>query len=279
MTRLALLPLLAALWAPVALAQRDARGAEPDPRAELRVLEVALTHAADAVARPGVFALQASACRGYRIQGVGAVFVLPARAVRPQGMFVWQRSDGRGARRVKGVPQNELDREIRLIEQQAEALQREAARAHEEVERAMAEVQGEIQRRQPEAARASAAAAAPLPPEPPAAPEAPLPPPPWTQWFDAGLEEEASEAPAAAVVARMRTALVEALSSHGGTLKSLRPEETIAAAVDFVPGVAFGGGKVEKTLVVRVHKKDLDERHAGRIGPEELKTRIEVVEY
>ena len=277
--RLSLLPFLAALVAPVALAQREARGTDQDPRAELRILEAALTHAADAVARPGVFALQASACRGYRIQGVGAVFVLPARAVRAQGMLVWQRSDGRGDRRVKLVPQSELDREIRIIEQQAEALQREAARAHEEVERAMAEVQWEIQRRQPEAARASAAPAAPLPPEAPAAPEAPLPPPPWTQWFDAGLEEEPSQAPAATLVARMRTALVEALSSHGGTLRSLRPEETIAAAVDFVPGFAFGGGEVEKTLVVRVHKQDLDERHAGKIGSEELKTRIEVVEY
>lgn len=261
------------LWAPSVLAQSAAPSRGPDPRSELRALEVALTRAADAVARPSVFALQAGACRGYRIEGVGAVFVLPARALRSGSLVVWRRPADR-AGRVSVIQQPELDREIRVIEQQAEALQLEAARTQLEVERAVAEVRSEIHRRQPEPPAAVAPAEAPWPPE------APLPPtPPWTLWFDAGFAEEEPETPAATLVTRMRGALVDTLSSHGATIRALRDEETIAAAVDFVPGFPFAGGRVEKTLVVRVRKKDLDERRAGRIGAAELKTRIAVEEY
>lgn len=276
--------LLVLLAAPGALPQRVPDAAAPDTRAELRALESVLTRAADTVARPSVFALQAGACRGYRIEGVGAVFVLPARILRSGSLVVWRRSDAGRARRVTVVPQGELDREIRVIELQAEALQREAARTQREVERAVAEVRSEIHRRQPEATPAGAAPQTPSVPEPPLAPtppEPPLPPsPPWTLWFDAGLAEEESEPPATAVVvARMRTALVDALSGHGALLRALRGEETVAAAVDFVPGFPFDGARVEKTLVVRVRKKDIDERSAGKIGPEELKARVEVEEY
>ena len=125
-----------------------------------------------------------------------------------------------------------------------------------------------------------APAATPLPPAAPTPPEAPLPPtPPWTLWFDAGFAEEEPETPAATLVTRMRGALVDTLSSHGATLRALRDEETIAAAVDFVPGIPFAGARVERTLVVRVRKKDIDERQAGRIGAAELRTRIAVEEY
>jgi len=261
------------LWGPGVLAQDAPPSRDPEPRSELRALEAALTRAADAVARPSVFALQAGACRGYRIEGVGAVFVLPPRALRSGGLVVWRRPADR-AGRASMIPQPELDREIRVIEQQAEALQREAARTQLEVERAVAEVRSEIHRRQPEPATPVA------PPDAPTPPEAPLPPtPPWTLWFDAGFAEEEAETPAATLVTRMRGALVDALLSHGATLRALRDEETIAAAVDFVPGFPFAGGRVEKTLVVRVRKKDLAERQAGRIGADELKTRIAVAEY
>src|SRR5262245_47786725 len=259
------LVVLAMLGAPLAGAQHPA---DTDPRAELHTLETALTRAADSVARPGVFAVQAGECRGYRIAGVGAVFVLPPRALA-QTLVMLRRGDGRGARRMRVVAP-EFDREIRIIEQQAEALQREAVLAHQQVERAVAEVQSEIQRRQPDTPEA------PEPPEQPAPPQPPTPP--WTLWFDAGLDEEPA-VPAATVIARMRAVLVETLSAHGSTLHALRPEETLAAAVDFVPGFAFGGAKVEKTLVVKIMKKDLDEREAGRIGVEELRARVEAAEY
>jgi hypothetical protein len=35
----------------------------------------------------------------------------------------------------------------------------------------------------------------------------------------------------------------------------------------------------QKTLLVRVSRKDIDARQAGRISPEEFRKRVEVVEY
>lgn len=152
----------------------------------------------------------------------------------------------------------------------------------------MAEMQRELEwRLQSDSRPARAAASDPAASPPPAAtalpvpppPEAPVPPaPPWALWFDSGDAEE-SEAPTAVVVERMRDALAGALADHGLALKGLRPEETIAAAVDFVPSFRFDGVRGEKTLVLRVKKRDLQEGKVGRIGPDQLRARIEVVEY
>jgi hypothetical protein len=247
-----------------------------ETRDDLAPLERALTQAADRVARPNVLGLTGADCRGYRIDGVGAVFVLPPRAVRSHGVVVWRRVPG-------GPPARGRDREIRVIEQQALELQREAARTHAEVERAMAEVQREVERRRAAAGRVASTQPAPptAPPSPvaPEAPLAPLPPsPPWSLWLDPGNTDDL-EAPAEAVVERMRVALVEALAEHGTALRGLRADETIAAAVDFVPSFPFGPSRPEKTLVLRVRKKDLEERRTGRIGPDQLRARIETAEY
>ncbi len=271
--------------AALALPAIAAAGAKPvaDPRAELRLLETALSRAADGVARPSVLTVAGLECRGYRIEGVGAVFVLPPRAVRSRNVVVWRRPQA-------PAPPRAHEREIRVIERQAEELQREAARTHAEVERAMAQMQQELERRlhvEVQTAQAGAAAA-PQPPPPPAEPAAPEPalapeppsppPPPWALWFEAGPNQEL-EAPAEVVVERMRQALAGALADHGLVLSGLRSEETIAAAVDFVPGFPFDRSRNERTLVLRVKKRDLEDKKAGRIGPEQLKTRIEVVEY
>jgi len=51
-------------------------------------------------------------------------------------------------------------------------------------------------------------------------------------------------------------------------------------AVDFLPGGAFVmHARPSKTLVVRARRKDLEERARGRLSPEELRKRIETVEY
>ena len=36
---------------------------------------------------------------------------------------------------------------------------------------------------------------------------------------------------------------------------------------------------MQKTLVVKVRKRDLDERRAGRLGADELRRRIDYAEY
>lgn len=275
------LPVALVLLAPGLLAEERSVA---DPRAELAFLEQALSQAADRVARPSVFAITGAECRGYRIEGQGAIFVLPPRAVRSRSVVVWRLPEARAPRAPR-----DRDRQIRVIELQAEELQREAARTHAELERAIAEVEREVERRLATQPRASGAAvpaapaapppaAAPLPPVAPEAPAAPLPPsPPWALWFEAGGPEE--EAPAEAVVGRMRSALVEALAEHGLKLRGLRPDESIAVAVDFVPSVPFGASRPERTLVLRVRKRDLDERRAGKLGADQLKTRIEAAEY
>jgi hypothetical protein len=265
--------LLASILVATGLAAEE-RGSA-DPRAELAPLEQALSQAADQIARPNVFALTGAECRGYRIEGLGAVFVLPPRAVRSRHLAVWRVAPAhRGATR---------DRQIRVIELQAEELQREAARTHAQVERAIAEVQREVDRRRAATERSASAPAPVAAPSPPDVPAPPLPPPPpWSRWLEAGPsdeDEDEQEAPADAVVARMRAALVEALAEHAPALSGLRVGETIAVAIDFVPSFPFGPARPDKTLVVRVRKKDLDERRAGRIGIEQLKSRIEAVEY
>jgi len=263
--------LLASILVATGLAAEER--ASTDPRAELALLEQALSQAADQVARPNVFALTGAECRGYRIEGLGAVFVLPPRAVRPRNMAVWRVAPAqRSATR---------DRQIRVIELQAEELQREAARTHAEVERAIAEVQREVDRRRAATERSANAPAPVAAPSPPDAPVPPLPPsPPWSRWLEAGpSDEDEQEAPAGAVIARMRAALVEALAEHAPALSGLRADETIAVAIDFVPSFPFGRARPDKTLVVRVRNKDLDERRAGRIGLERLRARIEAVEY
>jgi hypothetical protein len=228
-----------------------------------------------------VFALTGAECRGYRIAGVGAVFVLPPRAVRSRGVVVWRQVQ----RPSRLAPP---DRQLRVVELQAEELQREAARTHAEVERALAAVQREIERRRAAPARVAAAEPsapeAPLPPEAPPGPlppppaVAPLPPaPPWSLWLEAGdLEEQ--EAATEAVIGRMRAALVEALAAHAAAI-GLRGDETLAAAIDFVPSLPLGSARPDRTLVLRVRKKDLDERRAGRIDADQLKARIEAAEY
>ncbi len=269
--------LLLALALPLAAEEPKAA----DPRVELRQLEVALARAADRVASPNVFALNEAECRGYRIAGVGAVFVLPPRALRPRSLLVWRVPEAQAPRTPRP-----RDPRIRVVERQAVELQREAERTHAEVERAIDEMRREIERRRAAELRAAgitppglpSAPVAPLPPAPAEAPEAPPPPPPWAMWLEAGDGLE-SEAPAESVVPRMRASLIEVLAEHGLLLQGLRPEETIAAAVDFVPSFPFGGSRPEKTLVLRVKKKDLEDRRSGKISPEQLRTRIEVVEY
>jgi hypothetical protein len=54
----------------------------------------------------------------------------------------------------------------------------------------------------------------------------------------------------------------------------------VAVAVDFEPAGLFApSARPEKTLVVRARVRDLDSCSRGAIAPEELRRRIEVIEY
>jgi hypothetical protein len=257
----------------------------------------------------------AEASRAYRLPGYGMLFVIPPRVLPRPGRVMIVRKDGSDGSLVEwssGAPpsdpmeratsklrneerriERELEtqarsrsrqsreKELRAIEEQVEALQREAQRTRQDAERAFERAVREVQLRlgPPDGVAPVAQPAPPAPPTPetPPAPPAP-PPPPWRYWF----ESEAAEDPRAPerVVADVRGAVADTLEAHGGRLRFLRPDEFIAVAVAFIPQWEFDDGtRAETTLILRVRKRDLDERGAGKIGPEELRKRFEVVEY
>jgi hypothetical protein len=183
-------------------------------------------------------------------------------------------------------------RELAEIEAQVQAFQREAEEARQAAERDLDRLTREFQVMlappSPPGVRAPAPPAPPAPatrvavdapptPQPPLAPVPPLPPP-WRFWFDA--REAQDERPPERVVADVRAAVVNALEAHGPELRGLRPEEFISVAVDFLPGGMFvAQARPTQTIVVRARVRDLDERAKGQLSPDELRGRIEVVQY
>jgi hypothetical protein len=78
----------------------------------------------------------------------------------------------------------------------------------------------------------------------------------------------------------VKAAVSEAIEAAGGRLRSVRPEEFVVVAIDFVPQWDFGdGARADRTLVVRVRKKDLVDHESGKLGSEDLRKRIEYVQY
>jgi hypothetical protein len=116
----------------------------------------------------------------------------------------------------------------------------------------------------------------PAPPSLVEIPEPVFPPAPWAVWFE--IEENGETSPDEAVRG-VRTAVTRVLEAAPPIPQGLRPDEFVAVAVDFLPREAFiREPKARKTLVIRVRKRDLDERRAGQISAESLRSRIEVIE-
>lgn len=272
-------------------------------RAALERLEAQLDRAVGQVSRPspGIVVGRAEAARGYHLPGYGAVFVLAPRALPRARLMVWRetlpgtviefeashegdeptaapaaktRHDHVVRVRTvrKPVPLDpEQSKELAEIEAQVEAFQRDAEEARQaaerDLERLMRDAQGMV------------APPAPVPPVPPLPPTAPLPPfAPWRFWFES-REAPDSRAPDQ-VVADVRSAVIATLEAHGALVTGLGPDDHVAVAVDFLPGGLFvAQARPSKTLVVRARRKDLEERARGRLSPEELRRRIEIVEY
>jgi hypothetical protein len=124
-----------------------------------------------------------------------------------------------------------------------------------------------------------AAPPAPPAPAPPAMADAEWPAAPvrWRFWFDLPGEarEVAVEPPdPGPLVAAVREALAESLASYSRPLTSLRPDDLVAVAVDFVPDAVLRA-RPSRTLIARVRARDLGERRAGRLSAAELRRRIE----
>ena len=201
------------------------------------------------------------------------------------------------AEQSRGEQEREMARrmaeQVRELQARMEAVRRDVERARIEAER-----QVEMRLAVPPAATVTPVAPeAPAPPVAPLAPRAavepdtvaesaaapPMPgppmlaPAPWQMWFT--IEDPADGRTGEAVMRDVKTAVTALLERQGAALHHLRPEEYVAVAVDFVPRPMMVGGRAPKTLLVKVRKRDLDERRAGRLAAEELRSRIEYAEY
>jgi hypothetical protein len=193
----------------------------------------------------------------------------PASAPEPpEWAMLRQRLEAR--KRVE----RQREQQLRTLEKQIEAFQRDAERMRQLAERHMEELRRQIQARMVPTPP-TAPTLSPAPPQPAA-----LPAPPWSFWFELSTESDQAPRSQDAVVSEVRAAVSRVMVSEGGRLGMLDPEESLVVAVDFVPQDAFAPtARPERTLVLRVRKKELDNQRAGRLRPEELDRRIEIVEY
>jgi len=160
-----------------------------------------------------------------------------------------------------------------------EAMRLGAERTQDDVDRALTQIERQV--------RPPAPRKAPADPDDPARPQPPAPPPmaPWSLWFES--EPGDARAPES-VVHDVGEAVTQVLETHGPRLVLLGPEESVVVAVDFVPrsgrllvglGPEARRPRAERTLVVRVRKRELEARRDGKLAPEELRKHIEYVEY
>jgi hypothetical protein len=181
------------------------------------------------------------------------------------------------AERTEGGPERELAgrMEAQVLELQArlEAVRREVEEARLDAERQV-EMRLAVPPAPADVPDGPETTAAPVPPAPPLPA---LPPAPWQYWFNA--EAPADGRSDEALVRDVKAAVTELVERRGATLRHLAPEEYLTVAVDFVPRMSILGSRVQKTLVVKVKKQDLDERRAGRLSVTQLRQRIEYAEY
>jgi hypothetical protein len=285
-------------------------------RRELRAMEALLDQTVAQVSRPNpAFVLAgAPASRGYLLSGDGVVFVLAPRRLPMSPMVMTGRvvviqgsgrpSDLRQLEVQVAEFQAQVQQEWQALEQSFDEVQARLWAAAQE--NANPNRPGRVAGSRPDLAsperpagavpppaparpNAPAPPEAPLPPtpaeapaamSPPEAPVAPAPAPPWTFWGQESAEDGESRAPER-VVADTRDALLLALETYGHVLASLPPDETISVVLDFVGGTPFvdENARPARSLSLRVRKRDLDDRKAGRLSPEELRRRIETTEY
>jgi len=304
------LPLLACLaLQPGLVAAKD----DPDLRGDTETMEALLDKVVRRVSQPSAapFFGATEAARAYRLQGFGVVFVVPPRALprsdraglAPRGGKVTRllapqegrspvspdelakalaREDAlRTSLTVDSAPDTKVraarERDLAAIEAKVEALSREAERQRAEAERALDAAMQEVRIR-----LMSPPAGPQGPPAVPAreqgGPILPPPAPPWGFWFESS-EGDDPRTPGR-VVEDVKAAVTEAIEAAGGGLKSVRSDEYVAVAVDFVPEWVYADdARADRTIVVRAKKRDLVDHDMGKLSTEELQKKVEVQEY
>jgi hypothetical protein len=281
---------LSALLAAFARAAGAAEPPKPRPpasREEIEAVEATVARAVDRVSLPHAARLlgRIESARGYRLPGYGVVVVLTPRTL-PGGegqIFVVRHAPKRRLRTVTphagtGEAPAADEEAIETFERQVLILQHEteAARlaAEEEAERILHDVRIRVGT----PSEVHVEMVPPPPPEPPSTAAGPAAPPPWKFWFETGTQQE--KRTPEKVVSDVRGALVDALTAGRVRFTGLTGDERVTVTVDFVPGGIFAASaRPEKTLLVSAREKDLDARARGALTPEELRKRVEVVEY
>ena len=163
--------------------------------------------------------------------------------------------------------QQELESQMRALHEQVEAFRQEAEKARAEAEKDVLDRLGAVQ---PPAASAPRQDPMTVPSN------APL-----LLWpYRIESEERSDPRSGEEVMRDVLASVTGILENEGWRLRQLRPDEVIVVAVDFVARQRRPGpGAHDRTLLVRVKKKVLDDRHSGKIGSEEFRRAAEVVEY
>lgn len=277
------------------------------PRRELAPLEQALADAVGRVSHPATVPVLGSleTCRGYRLPGFGALFVIAPRfvptrlTVRKQTESDLTRADRELAHAIAGMEEKlqaattEADKQeaanaIASMKERQQNL-RQRAQAQQEIEREIQAYEAQVQAMHTEAVHAQEEAdqamqrmmqrlgrTAARAEEGSGRVSSPLTPP-WISWIETPAEESRSPEQ---ILSDVREAIVGVLERRGADLDSLEADEVVAAAVDFVRNPAVDGPQpTGRTLLVRAPKRVLDALRAGKLSPEEAHKQFQVAEY
>jgi hypothetical protein len=249
---------------------------------EERSLEAILDRAVSRVSMPhaGVVLGHVSGARGYRLPGYGIVFVLTPRALPGErSVFIARREHSHPARDVvierhvspgeeppPGLEDVEaLERQVLILQHTAEA-HRRAAEA--DTDRLVRDFRIRLEEEEP----APPPDAVFVRKEPGGSGT-----PPWRFWFES--EAAAEERTPDRIVGDVKGAVLEVLETRG-EMAGLSPDEFVTVAIDFVPGGFLASHqRPTRTLIVRARQRDLAARARGALGSEELRSRVEVIEY
>jgi hypothetical protein len=272
---------------------RNAWAGTPD-RAAMESLEQHLEQAVGRVSMPhaGILLGRTSTARGYRLPGYGVVYVLTPRALPGDADIFVVRRPGPGPgdihveHRVTRSGESsqwesehieELERQVIILQHAAEARRRAAEEDMERIVedvRVHLEVAGETETE----GRDVTTPGSTQEPPPDAVPVQEMGEPPWKFWFQAETVEE--ERSPERVMTAVRSAVIEALDARAGSVAGLDADEWVTVAVDFVPGDVFASHRRPyRTLIVRARQGDLAARADGDLAAEELRARVEVIEY
>ena len=253
-----------------------------DPRADLQRFSARLEQRMATACRPAepvVFAAGLPETRFVYLDGVGAVFLLPPRALPnplpPKAKEAAPEISVSSARPgvppagpqvvIAGKPQAQDKAEITDIEARIRETRKEAERMRAQAEAAFADAERQLMAElRPGLSDSSSASIMALPV-------------PWTFLLEDAIDDSRTPEQAEADV---KDALITTILEDAALLKSLQPTDSISVSVDLVsrpqPWVR---AKPARTVIVRVQKADLTALAESRITRDELLKRVVTKAY